>query len=115
MLYWVLTQNGYVISRTTVQRVTNLENELPENQETFSDFDEQIKGIIREDDFPLEGNKPDPADWDAFELLGTSEFDPICSFALSIVRRSGTPNSWQNTHSASPAFPFLYIVYIAAK
>ena len=52
-----------MISRTTVQRVTNLESELLENQETFSEFDEQIKGIIREDDFPLEGNKPDPADW----------------------------------------------------
>ena len=61
--YWVLTQNCYVISRTTVQRVTNLENELLENQENISEFDEQIKGIIREDDFPLEGNKPDPADW----------------------------------------------------
>ena len=57
--YWVLTQNGYVISRTTVQRLTNLENELLENQETFSEFDEQIKGIIREYDFPPEGNKPD--------------------------------------------------------
>ena len=63
MSYWVLTQNGYVISRTTVQRVTNLESELLENQETFSEFDEQIKGIIRDDNFPLEGNKPDPADW----------------------------------------------------
>ena len=63
MSYWVLTQNGYVVSRTTVQRVTNLENELLENQETFSEFDEQIKGIIREDDFPFEGNNPDPADW----------------------------------------------------
>ena len=52
-----------MISRTTVQRVTNLDNELLENQETFSEFDEQIKGIIREDDFPLEGNKPDPSDW----------------------------------------------------
>ena len=63
MSYWVLTQHGYVISRTTDQRVTNLESELLENQETFSEFDEQIKLIIREDDFPLEGNKPDPADW----------------------------------------------------
>ena len=52
-----------MISRTTVQRVTNLDNELLENQETFSEFDEQIKGIIKEDDFLLEGNKSDPADW----------------------------------------------------
>ena len=63
MLYWVLTQNSYVISRTTVQKVTNLENEILESQETFSEFDEQIKGIIGEDDFPLEWNNPDPADW----------------------------------------------------
>ena len=80
MLYWVLTQNGYVISRTTVQKVTNLENELLDNQETFSEFDEQIKGITREDDFPLEGNKPDPADWadileDDEDLQ--EEFNPI--------------------------------------
>ena len=63
MSYWVLTQNGYVISRTTVQRVTNLESELLENQESFSEFDEQIKGIVREDEFPLEGNMPNPVDW----------------------------------------------------
>ena len=50
MSYWVLTQNGYVISHTSVQRVTNLETELLENKETFSEFDEKIKGIIREDD-----------------------------------------------------------------
>ena len=41
MSYWVLTKNGYVISGTTVQRVNNLENELLENQETFSEFDEK--------------------------------------------------------------------------
>jgi hypothetical protein len=33
MSYWVLTQTGAVISRTTVQRITNLEKETDEIKE----------------------------------------------------------------------------------
>ena len=96
MAYWVLTQNGYVISRTTVQRVTNLENEVLENQESFSEFDEQIKGIIREDEFPLEGNKPNPADWaDMLEYDEDfkEEFNLIYQTWISLRRMTHSPQT----------------------
>ena len=39
MSYWTLKANGYVVSRTTVQRITNLESDISENQLMFSYFD----------------------------------------------------------------------------
>ena len=39
MSYWILKANVYFLSRTTVQRTTNLESEISENQLMFSDFD----------------------------------------------------------------------------
>ena len=40
MSYWILKANGYVVSQTTVQRITNLESEISENQLMFSEFDQ---------------------------------------------------------------------------
>ena len=48
MYYWTLKANGYVVSRTTVQRIKNLESEILENQLMFSEFDEGIKRRIKE-------------------------------------------------------------------
>jgi hypothetical protein len=39
MLYWVLTMQGTVISRTTVQKVTNLKKETDEVKANISEFD----------------------------------------------------------------------------
>ena len=43
MLYWILTQTGSVIARTTVQRVTSLEYQVDENKDIFREFDLEIK------------------------------------------------------------------------
>ena len=63
MSYWILKKNGYVVSRTTAQRITNLESEISENQLMFSEFDEEIKCRIKDDDFPVDGDLPDPVKW----------------------------------------------------
>jgi len=55
MSYYVLTQTGSVISRTTVQHVTNLEMQTEEKRKSFEDFDAEIKRRIKEDDLPEEG------------------------------------------------------------
>ena len=39
MSYWILKANGYVVSQTTMQRITNLESAISENQLMFSEFD----------------------------------------------------------------------------
>ena len=63
MYYWILKENGYVLSRTTVQRFTNLESEISENQLMFSEFDEEIKRRIKDKDFLVDGDLPYPVKW----------------------------------------------------
>ena len=43
MLYWILTNHGRVISRTTVQRVTNLVMTTTEVKQRSQEFDNRIK------------------------------------------------------------------------
>ena len=63
MSYWILKANGYVVSRTTVQRITNLESEISENQLMFSEFDKEIKRRIKDDDLPVDVDLPDSVKW----------------------------------------------------
>ena len=57
MTYHVLTQRATVISRSTVQRVTNLELNTTSVKETFRVFDNNIESR------GYEGDKPNPDDW----------------------------------------------------
>ena len=63
MSYWILTQTGSAIVRTTVQRVTSLEYQVDENKDIFREFDLDIKKCLNEQDLPLEGDNPSPSDW----------------------------------------------------
>ena len=60
MSYWILKANDYVISRTTLQSITNLESEISENQLMFLEFDEESRRRIKNDDFPVDGDLPNP-------------------------------------------------------
>ena len=71
MAYWILVQNGSIISRTTVQRVTNLEMQVQDNFRAFEEFDASIISHFKEGTFDINGSKPRPEDWS--EIL---EFDP---------------------------------------
>ena len=66
MSYWVLTVTGEVInvvSRTTVQRVTNLELQINENITKCAEFDAAVAAYFQEgENFIMEG-KIDPEDW----------------------------------------------------
>jgi hypothetical protein len=67
MSYWVLTQRATVISRTTVQRVTNLEKETEEIKESIKEFDTEISRRFKEEeDLTYDGAKPNPADWSEY-------------------------------------------------
>ena len=57
---WILKANGYVVSQTTVQIITNQESEISENQLMFLEFDEEIKRRIKNNDLPIDGDLPDP-------------------------------------------------------
>ena len=60
MSYFILISNGYVSSQTTLQRITNLESDISENQLMFSEFDKEIKSHIKGDGFQVERDLPDP-------------------------------------------------------
>ena len=64
MCYHVLTQRGTVVSRSTVQRVTNIEKTTAEVKDTFHKFDTaiQIKFKSCHEDGYI-GDKPNPEHW----------------------------------------------------
>ncbi len=54
MSYWVLTSNGKVKSRTTVQRMTNLESQFDENKTRIQRFTSQLAERIRENEIVIQ-------------------------------------------------------------
>ena len=84
MSFWVLTQGGKVLSRTTVQRVTNLESQTKENSARQLAFDNVIAARLGNADYyarDLEG-KVVPGDWgdsNAFDAEFQDEFNRIVS------------------------------------
>ena len=64
MCYHVLTQRGTVISRSTVQRVTNLELSTAAVKDTFQKFDASISARMTTcGDNGYNGDKPNPEHW----------------------------------------------------
>ena len=63
MLYWILTAQGVVISRTTVQHISHLETQTAENKERFRLFDLSIHELFKDEIIVAEGAKPNPASW----------------------------------------------------
>jgi hypothetical protein len=67
MSYWILTQKASVISRTTVQRITNLEKQSDRFKSGIDEFDTSIKTHFKEDsELPFLGFKPNLEDWYKF-------------------------------------------------
>jgi hypothetical protein len=69
MSYYVLPITGVPVSRTTVQRVTELEKQTDANQQRIAAFDKAIAGRFHEGRLVTTGGKPDLAAWS--ELLET--------------------------------------------
>ena len=61
MSYWVLTQKGNVISRTTVSRVTNLEMQIDSTRSHLQEFDTTITDRLNDEaHIIIEGESPNP-------------------------------------------------------
>ena len=63
MCYWILNKKGSIVSRSTVQRVTNLELETKSVQEIFHEFDESIHSKLKYSKDLYIGDKPNPDRW----------------------------------------------------
>ncbi len=87
MSHWILTANGRVISRTTVQRVTNLELMTTEVKERCSKYTERMNEILKEDNHVIQGheNEMQLQDWDDYTDDGGDELR--LELTLSVERR----------------------------
>ena len=85
MSYWILPVSGIPISRTTVQRMTELEKSTDVNKARIVKYDEAIAERFKEERLAKNGDKPDPEDW--AELI---ESDP--DFAEEFARTFDNPD-----------------------
>jgi hypothetical protein len=63
MTYYILQENGQIVARSTVWNPTNLEQQTEDVMATFQAYDVEIARRIGANEFPTEGDKPDPALW----------------------------------------------------
>jgi hypothetical protein len=71
MSYKILPRSGIPISRTTVQRVTELEKSTEANKARIISYDNVIAERFNEERLAKNGDKPDPTAW-----AGIIEMDP---------------------------------------
>ena len=77
MSYWTLTLTGRVISRTTVQRVTNLELGTDDVKRRCEEYDTRIADLLKDANHVIhEGGDPERQlqDWDEYTELNDDEF-----------------------------------------
>ena len=84
MTYWILTQKGNVISRTTVSRVTNLETQVDSTKSRLQEFDTAITDRLNDEaHIIIEGQKSQPYDWSDYpfdeDLDFVDEFHSVVS------------------------------------
>ena len=63
MCYHVIKQNGEIVQRSSVQRVTQLELQTNEYKTLFTTFDSNIKQRLNIKDHAYNEAKPNPEDW----------------------------------------------------
>ena len=62
--FWVLTPSCRVVSRTSVERITNLELQEETNKRQMTAFDDAVKEYLRDYNHVLnDGGKPEPYNW----------------------------------------------------
>ena len=110
MSYYILTQTGSVISRTTVQRVTNLEFQIDDHKAFFVEYDSEICQCFKEDNFQVEGDNPNPEDWAEFMEFDEDyqeEFNNIVSdYNIKGEDATFTPEVFDDTYlNMEPSIP----------
>ena len=75
MSFWILTPSCRVVSRTSVQRITNLELQEETNKRRMTTFDDAVKGYLRDYNHVLnDGSKPEPYDWSTHPFENDPDF-----------------------------------------
>ena len=90
MTYHILTQRGTVVSRSTVQRVPQLELNTTNVKEIFVKFDAEIHRRLKSEPRVYDGDKPNPQNWaDLLEededlQMNLQRFSIILSFLMQM-------------------------------
>jgi hypothetical protein len=95
MSYWILSQEGQIMSRTTVKRVTNLELTTDENVARIREFNTSIASKIGDATQFIDHGKGHPNDWAAAD-----EFDE--DFNNEFHNVSGDTKDGDSTHDFTP-------------
>ena len=104
MSCWVLAVSGKVISRTTVQRVTNLETQVEENKKKCKEFTTAIKERIGANNiapYDMNGDVVVPENWDdpAFREDFLEEFGKsINNPNVQEADKDFTPDTYDDTY-----------------
>ncbi|KAI2511667.1 Reverse transcriptase (RNA-dependent DNA polymerase) [Fragilaria crotonensis] len=105
MSFWVLTSNGKVLSRTTVQRMTQLEMQLDENKSRTQAFSAQLSDRIGGNDIVVQDEEGNIAievdDWDdpAYDPEFVQEFGrTINDPSIKEADQEFTPDSFDDTY-----------------
>ncbi len=102
MSYWVLTREGQVLSRTSVQRVTNLELNTDENIMRCNEFSASIAEKVGDVMHFVDDDKAQPSDW-VNERDYDEEFDEefrnvVCDPKVPEADVAFTPDMYNNTY-----------------
>ena len=105
MSYWILTSNGRVISRTTVQRVTNLELGTHEVKQRCMEYDKQLADIMKDDNHTIKEQQDERQlqDWDDYTEDNHTEFATqlngvISDSSIPEVDETFTPGTFDDTY-----------------
>ncbi len=63
MCLYVLSKSGRVLPRSSVWKTTNLELQTKAVKHVFHNFDRTRMEIIKDENFPVDEDKPDPDMW----------------------------------------------------
>ena len=102
MAFHVLAKTGSVVSRTTVQKITNLEQETNEMKARLIEFDSAISKRFKEEDLGYEGGKPNVEDWSEYlqhDPDFQEEFDNIVNDPnIPEADDTFTPDTYDDTY-----------------
>jgi hypothetical protein len=63
LTFYVLTQTGQVVSKSSVERLKEIEKRTDEMKRKLEEFDVEIKQRLKLEDLGTDGDKPDPHPW----------------------------------------------------
>ena len=103
MSYWILTKECQVLSRTTVQRVTNLELQTDENIGRCKAFNESTQDRLGNPEYFTADGKVVPGDWqdyrEHFDAEFQEEFENVVNDkSLPEADDEFTPDSFDDTY-----------------